>query len=194
MLYKVRKTSVSIYQLLKGKEDVFSENELEVILEDLYDKGIVSVIPANDSEGAELPFLRYRLTSAGISLFEDTMNQKEESKALPDSKQENLEQLNEHNNKANPYPRIFKNHNSFLLFEKLRSQVRERYLLADYSFIYRRMQKDGYIYISLVDSEFRGFLSDYISISIEKTKLLDYCTTIHKETNYSITKNLFKPL
>ncbi len=94
---------------------------------------------------------------------------------------------------TNPYPRIFKNHQCYLFFTGLQSDIRERFKLADYSFIYRRMQKDGYIFEYVVDTEFRDFLSA-MSIYIEKTKLLDYCKTDLKEKNYFSKKALFKPL
>lgn len=94
----------------------------------------------------------------------------------------------------NPYPRIFKSTQCFRLFASLKSDVRERYPLADYSFIYRRMQKDNYIYKNVVDTEFRDFLQEKFSIIIDKTKLLDYCKTDIKESNYTTKKGLFKPL
>lgn len=94
---------------------------------------------------------------------------------------------------VNPYPRIFKNYNCFLLFESLKEDVRVRCQLADLSFIYRRMQKDGFIFSGIVDTEFRKFLEG-ISIFIDKTKLLEYCTTDLKERNYNLKKHLFEPL
>jgi hypothetical protein len=94
----------------------------------------------------------------------------------------------------NPYPRIFKNPESFLFFQSLKNDVRERCKLADYSFIYRRMQKDGYISKHAVDTEFRDFLHNAFAIEIDKTKLLDYCKTLNKESTYTSKKGLFKNL
>ena len=91
----------------------------------------------------------------------------------------------------NPYPRIFINYSGFLLFEHLKNDVREEYKLADYSFIYRRMQKDGFIFKNVADTEFRDFLLS-ISVEIEKTKLLDYCKTKLKEKNYLAKKSLLQ--
>jgi hypothetical protein len=42
-------------------------------------------------------------------------------------------------------------------------------------------------------SEFRDFLST-LSVEIEKTKLLDYCKTNKKESNYKTKKKLFHSL
>lgn len=94
----------------------------------------------------------------------------------------------------NPHPRIFKNIDSFLLFESLKNDVRALKELADFSFIYRRMQKDGFIYDGIVDTEFREFLSKEYSVSIDKMKLLDYCRTDLKENSYTSKKAMFKQL
>ncbi len=95
---------------------------------------------------------------------------------------------------GNHYPRIFKNSECFLFFVSLKNDAREQTKLADYSFIFRRMQKDGYIFKGVSDNEFRDFLSEYTSVVIGKTKGLAYCTTIPKENNYITTKRLFKLL
>lgn len=92
----------------------------------------------------------------------------------------------------NPFPRIFKSLNGFKLFEYLKNNiVRDRYQLADYSFIFRHMQKDGYIY-SISEKEFREFLSDNFEIHLDKLKPEGYCETDSKTSSYFTAKNLFK--
>jgi len=93
----------------------------------------------------------------------------------------------------NPNPRIFINSKSFELFKYLHENlVRNRYLLADYSFIFRYMQKDGYIDKHTPESEFRDFLSKDYKIVIDKLKLKGYCETESKMNLYSTAINLFK--
>jgi len=116
------------------------------------------------------------------------------NKFIKEHRNEVFEQLNFVTPEKNPYPRIFKNSDSFLLFESLKSEVRPRKVLADYSFIYRRMQQDGLIFKNIVDSEYRDFLANEYSVVIDKTKLLAYCTTDLKENSYSTKKGLFKHL
>lgn len=93
---------------------------------------------------------------------------------------------------TNPFPRIFTNVQCFHFFESLKIGVRKGNELADFSFIYRRMQKDGYILKHVTDSEFRDLLNYDFKIVIDKTKLLDYCKTELKESNYNSIKSLFR--
>ena len=71
--------------------------------------------------------------------------------------------------------------------------VREGSLMADYSFIYRKMQEDKLIYEGVGDSEYRNFLFYNFNIDIEKTKQLINCTTESKVSIYSILKTSHKP-
>ncbi|MBT3872690.1 MAG: hypothetical protein HOF75_08700 [Flavobacteriaceae bacterium] len=97
-------------------------------------------------------------------------------------------------NKENPYPRIFTSLNSYNLFSEFSEQhVREGSLMADYSFIYRKMQEDKLIYEGVGDSEYRNFLFYNFNIDIEKTKQLINCTTESKVSIYSILKTSHKP-
>jgi hypothetical protein len=93
---------------------------------------------------------------------------------------------------ANLYPRIFKSANGFKLFEYLKNNiVRDRYQLADYSFIFRHMQKDDYIY-SISEKEFREFLFDNFEILLDKLKPEGYCETESKNSCYFTARNLFQ--
>jgi hypothetical protein len=91
---------------------------------------------------------------------------------------------------SNPYPRIFKNISSFRIFERMQEVIKNP--LADYSFIYRKMLKDGLIFSTVGDSEFRLWLSNNYSIEIDKTKQLYRCTTPTKEGLYSTVKSIIK--
>lgn len=94
---------------------------------------------------------------------------------------------------ANPFPRIFINTNAYKLFRGFREHIRDQYLLADYSFIYRKMQQERLIYEAIGDSEFTRFLFDEYNIELEKTKQLNNCSTPFKLTTYQGLKNLNKP-
>jgi hypothetical protein len=94
----------------------------------------------------------------------------------------------------NPFPRIFINGNSYMLFQKLKENVRKNVPAADLGFIYGRMKKDGLILKGVAEREFRDFLSSNYTIELDKIKSLEYYTTELKESNYKILKDLFKPL
>jgi hypothetical protein len=89
--------------------------------------------------------------------------------------------------KENPFPRLFKNIHAFNFFESLESMVRKP--LTDYSFIFRRMQKDEFIFSDIKEREFRDFLIEQEKVSdIDKLKGLAYCTTTYKESVYNSKK------
>lgn len=87
----------------------------------------------------------------------------------------------------NPHPRIFINNNAFHLFEKVSALIckKKRTQLADYSFVFRKLQKDGLIYPDIAEKSFREFLSKYCEVDLDKLKILEYCTTDLKETLYN---------
>lgn len=84
------------------------------------------------------------------------------------------------------HPRYFIK-GGFEIFEKCKERiVRERYLLADFSFIYRQMQKDGYIYDDIKESAFRNWLKTIYGIEIlEPLKTINECSPDHKFSIYS---------
>lgn len=107
-------------------------------------------------------------------------------------KESNQDDNNSNKTVNNPYPRVFKDGKSFELFKYLHETlVRKRYPLADYSFIFRHMQKDGYIY-SISEKEFRKFLSDNFEIHLDKLKPGGYCETETKISSYFIARNQFQ--
>lgn len=93
----------------------------------------------------------------------------------------------------NPYPRIFKCKNAYTLFSRFNENLNKKHNLANYSFIYRQMQKDKLIYENVGDSEYRNWLSVSFNVNIVKTKQLADCSTATKIDLYSTLKDSYKP-
>jgi hypothetical protein len=91
---------------------------------------------------------------------------------------------------VNPFPRIFKDHDSFLFFEELKNKfcVNDKSLLADFSFVFRKMQKDGNIFDDVTEKSFRNFLNNNYEINLEKLKTFEYCQTDKKIQLYNSLK------
>lgn len=93
---------------------------------------------------------------------------------------------------TNPYPRIFKENKHAQLFEYLHDSV-ERNELAEYSFIYRKMMEDRFIYDGVKQSEFKNWLNETYKIEpLDDLKTLTNCTTDHKYQLYQMAKLLFQ--
>lgn len=99
------------------------------------------------------------------------------------------------NTTKNPNPRIFINNESFYLFEELRKEIcnKQSTSLADYSFVFRILHKNGKIYKPILESEFRDFLDDNYDIVLDKLKTLNNCSTDSKVTIYNIIESKIKP-
>jgi hypothetical protein len=97
------------------------------------------------------------------------------------------------NSDKNAYPRIFTSSQSFKLFEYLHKQVSERTQLAEYSFIYRSMVKDGYIHENVRSTEFIDFLSKNYQVVLTEIKQYHNCNGGNKISKYTTAKLLFKP-
>ena len=97
---------------------------------------------------------------------------------------------NSNSSPKNPFPRIFKNGEAFILFDNLKDSLcnDDRTLLADFSFVFRIMHKEKYIYDYIQESEFRNFLSKEYQIEIDKLKTLDNCSTQKKIDLYNLVK------
>jgi len=82
---------------------------------------------------------------------------------------------------------IFKNPKARRIFEYLHTNlVNKKNPTADYAFIFRRMQKDEYIYGDIKEKLFRDFLSDHFDIELNsKLKPDGYGITELKEKFYS---------
>jgi len=91
---------------------------------------------------------------------------------------------------VNPHPQVFLNTEAYELFQKLFEAFKISYnKLADFSFIYRIMHKDGFILDSFKPQMFINWLNkDPFSISLDKLKTLDNCSTLNKIQTYNIIK------
>lgn len=92
----------------------------------------------------------------------------------------------------NLFKRIFVNTCAIELFNSLKEGVRKENKLADYSFIFRRMQKDSLIHTGIKEKEFRESIIP--EEELDKLKGLDYCKTDFKESNYNLKKATIKGL
>jgi hypothetical protein len=90
----------------------------------------------------------------------------------------------------NPYPRIFSDNNSFLFFEELKKIIcnDKRTQLADFSFVLRLMQKDGYIFHDVSERSLRDFLTNNYEINFDKLKTYEYSCTNKKIQLYNSLK------
>jgi hypothetical protein len=91
---------------------------------------------------------------------------KKKIKNLKDSTKKNPQQT------ENPHPRVFKSLDAYVFFESIKEMLCKdmRTILADYSFIFRRMKDDKYIYEYVEESEFRDFLNDFYEVDLDKLK------------------------
>lgn len=97
----------------------------------------------------------------------------------------------------NPYPEIFPDVFSFTLFERLHNDYKDsNNLLADYSFIYRKMWDLGHILNYQKPEMFKDWLSKepYKIVLGNKFKTLDHCKTDSKENNFNLTFDLIEKL
>ena len=93
----------------------------------------------------------------------------------------------------NPHPDIFSNLKGFVLFERLHSVFRNNNQnLADYSFIYRKLVKDGFILDSFKPEKFREWISGerYDIQTDTPLKTLNNCSTQLKKDLYDTLKSI----
>ena len=102
------------------------------------------------------------------------------------------ENINIQDERKNPYPQIFINFKTYELFKHWQNQVSERTQLAEYSFIYWAMLKDGFIYKNIKSKDFIEFLNDKFEIALSELKQYNNCKGGGKESKYSTAKLLFK--
>lgn len=90
----------------------------------------------------------------------------------------------------NPHPRIFINNDKFLFFEELKNKLcsDKKTQLADFSFVFRMMQKEGCIYEDITEKSFRDFLTNNYEITFDKLKTYEYCVTDKKIKLYNSLK------
>lgn len=74
------------------------------------------------------------------------------------------------NSPINPYPRIFTSDKAYKIFNNLKSELSvTKTSLSDYSYVYHKMLKDGYIYDDYKQTEFVFFLLNF-DIKIDRIK------------------------
>lgn len=97
---------------------------------------------------------------------------------------------------TNLYPRMFTCTNAWKLFESwVEKKEKGKTNLADFSFIYRRMQKDGLIYKGIKPSEYTNWLKESTpyDIDIDKVKQLWNCSSDANTVLYNTLKNIYEP-
>lgn len=103
----------------------------------------------------------------------------------------NLANVNSENGLINnPFPRLFIDYDSFLFFEEYKNKfcTNNKSLLADFSFLFRMMQKEGNIFDDVTEKSFRNFLTNNYEINFEKLKTFEYCVTDKKIQLYNSLK------
>ncbi len=95
---------------------------------------------------------------------------------------------------TNPYPQVFSNLKSFQLFDKLFNQFKDsNSKMADFSFIYRKMVEDGYIFSHFKPQMFIEWVNkEPFKINLDKIKTLNDCSTSQKINTYTTTKELIQ--
>lgn len=91
----------------------------------------------------------------------------------------------------NPHPRIFTDLKHFKLFEHWHNGIK-RNQLAEYSFIYWQMVKDGLIYESVRPTEFINWLNSNYEVALAELKQYDNCKGGGKLSRYQTAKLLFQ--
>ncbi len=90
----------------------------------------------------------------------------------------------------NPFPRIFVNATTYILFDKLQKKITKNEL-AEYSFLYWAMVNDDYILKSCRPSEFREWLSSEYEIELTELKQYDKCKGGNKIQIYELAKSFY---
>jgi hypothetical protein len=124
--------------------------------------------------------------------IEELTNLKNSNQIYP-NKTEDVEQ-NTINNSSNdnPHARIFLNGKSWQLFDHWRNDVKARTQLAEFSYIYRQMSKDGLIYENVKPTEFRDWLNKNYNTELDELKQLSNCDGGNKYSRYQTAKILFQ--
>ncbi|MBK9477838.1 MAG: hypothetical protein KA450_01365 [Bacteroidia bacterium] len=200
-LYINRDKDLLVHEIQESLNNKLSDHELDVTLEGLCDLGIVSFVPATDSDGAAIPFLRYRLSAYGLSIF-DKLKAKLNSGEHPEIKTTKALEIthtniiSEKDNKppANPYPIIFKNGYAYQLFLELKEEtVKDRTEVADYAFIYHKLKNKTFYAINSIVTQpaFIKFLNENFHARIT-VNILPIKTPARKEEVYKKLFNKYK--
>lgn len=190
LLYHHQDKDFLEHEIREALENKLTAREIDICLEGLCESGIVSFVSAKDSEGAELPFLRYRLSSNGFRFFDNLLANKnrpaKEDKNKIASTNTKAKQTKELNEPDNPFAIIFKNGYAFQFFLELKKEtVNERTKVADYAFIYHKMKNKTFYAINKIVTQpaFIDFLNEQYKVGI-KGKILPIKLPKNKEKDY----------
>lgn len=167
----------------KDAEDIFREqlNELNDLKECNYSVNLYQFTKGKFTGDLDCEDLSHIALSIGLAI--KTINEQTPATSLEPEPPGTIE---------NPHPRIFPNGKCWQLFEHWRNEVKERTQLAEFSFIFWQMQKDGLIHENIKPTEFRNWMLKTFSINLEPLKQLTVCNGGNKYSRYQSAKLLFK--
>lgn len=180
---KILLRDIEVYYYMDFKERIQEESRniydkknweipIKEILSPFNEGELINIADQNAMIKKTHPFDDFTISRV-IHLLKEKLSDPKEKKDTP-------------NTAENPHPRYFVSEKAYRIFNELQETVRERYKLADYSFIYRQMWKDEYIYEGIKEKEFRDFLMKEYKIELpEPLKTLDNCSTDLKFNSYS---------
>ena len=111
-----------------------------------------------------------------------------EPKVQPQKEEEKNQEL------RNPFPSVFSNEFAYRLFDRLHSNNKETKRHSDYSYIYRKMEKDGLLCNHQRPEVFREWLIEgpYETLIEHPFKTLSNCYSKKKEAEYYAVKEIIK--
>lgn len=192
LLYHHQDKDFFEHEIREALENKLTAREIDICLEGLSDSGIVSFVSAKDSEGAELPFLRYRLSSIGLRFFDNLITNNNKPVKQNKIKIDRInntkpQQTQELNVPENPFPIIFKNGYAFQFFLELKKEtVNERTRVADYAYIYHKLKNRTFYAINKIVTQpaFIDFLNLHYNAGI-KGKILPIKLPKNKVETYN---------
>lgn len=101
----------------------------------------------------------------------------------------NNELTDDNKNIKNPFPRIFSSEIGFDFFKRLQSEIKSKYKIAEYSFIYRMLLKDSYINSNVRVSDFIEWININFEPDLERLKTLNDIETDNRIRLYNIIKS-----
>lgn len=92
-----------------------------------------------------------------------------------------------HSPKQNFNNRIFTSEKGQTIFDKWHELHKDQESLADYSFIFRMLEKDGFLQYGIGETIFRNFIEDF-NITLGKLKTFNNCKTTKRINLYNTIK------
>jgi hypothetical protein len=176
------------YENFKGKRIDFLDHLRDILLETIDSFDSDNIKKRVSFENNNKYISNRRKTIKALEIIEDELKRIKSFDNILNEIQINktIEAKKDKSKEETPCPQMFKD-GAFELFEELMKKLKSK---RDLSFIYRRMEKDGYIYPNLKQEVFIDFLYRQYGDSIEKIITLNECTDKYgrKEEIYSLTK------